>query len=263
MENKYLGRDDAPIGAETWNLLDNVMIAVAKSTLAGRKILAVDGPFGFGLKGIPLNDCDLSEGITAGGFLSVNAISSPFSLGKRDLAAFERDHLPVSLNAAALAVMDCAAKEDSIVFSGIPGCSAGLLTVEGSGSQTLSKWDKVGNAATQIIEAVTKLDDAGFHGPYIMALAPGQYNLLLRRYPQGEGTELDHISSFVTGGVVKAPALKKGGVLLASDHAVASIVIGQDMKIGYNGPVGDSLTFYVSESLALLINIPQAICVLK
>ena len=262
MENNYLGREDAPIGAETWNQLDNLMVGVAKSTLAGRKILTVNGPYGFGLKGVPLTDYGVKEGVSASGFMPLSAISFPFCLGKRDLAAFERDHLPMTLNPLALAVIDCAKKEDEIVFSGSSGC-AGLLTVKGAGSLTLSKWDKVGTAAEQVIDAVTKLDEAGFHGPYTMALAPAQYNLLLRRYPQGAGTELDHISSIVTGGVVKAPTLKKGGVILDADPAVASVVLGQDMKIGFTGPSEDSLGFYVGESLALLINLPEAICVLK
>jgi uncharacterized linocin/CFP29 family protein len=39
-------------------------------------------------------------------------------------------------------------------------------------------------------------------------------------------------------------------------------VIGQDMSIGYNGPAGDALEFSISESLALLIRVPEAICVL-
>lgn len=262
MENKYLGRDDAPLGAETWNLLDNLMVGVAKSSLSGRKILPLEGPFGFGLKGVPLNDTQGKDGVAKSGFIPVQALSVPFTLGKRDLAAFERDHLPVSLNDVALAVMNIAAKEDSIIFSGSQG-APGLLTASGSSSLTLSKWDKVGTAADQVIEGVTRLDEAGFHGPYTMALSPAQYNLLLRRYPQGEGTELEHIGSIVTGGIVKAPSLKKGGVLLAADRAVATIVLGQDLKIGFSGPTDECLNFYVSESLALIVNIPQAICVLK
>jgi uncharacterized linocin/CFP29 family protein len=95
-----------------------------------------------------------------------------------------------------------------------------------------------------------------------MGLAPAQYNLLLRRYPQGDGTELDHVRTILGGDVVKAPVLKKGGVLLASGRQYCSIVIGQDMSIGYNGPAGDSLEFSISESLALLIRAPEAICVL-
>jgi uncharacterized linocin/CFP29 family protein len=159
------------------------------------------------------------------------------------------------------AAMACAAKEENIIYNGFQEVP-GLLNAEGGSSLALTKWDKVGTAADQIIEAVTRLDDAGFHGPFCMALAPAQYNLLLRRYPQGDGTELDHIRTIVAGDVVKATGLKKGGVLLASGRQYCSIVIGQDMSIGYNGPSGDSLAFSISESLALLIRAPEAVCVL-
>jgi uncharacterized linocin/CFP29 family protein len=238
------------------------MIEAAKSQLAGRRILAIEGPFGFGLKVIPVNDCDLGGGISGSTFVPVNEIKAEFSLGKRDLASFEKDKLILDLDPVACAAIDCAAKEDQIIFHGIPG-APGLLTSEGSSVQTLTKWDKIGTAADQVIESVTKLDDAGFHGPYCMALAPSLYNLLLRRYPQGDGTELDHIQRIVTDGVVKAPVLKKGGVLLASGRQYATIVVGQDMTIAFNGPVGDGLDFYVTESLALLVRAPEAICVLK
>ena len=136
-------------------------------------------------------------------------IRTEFSLGKRDLAAYERDHLILDTAPVACAAMDAAAKEDRIIFNGHLPASPGLLNAEGAGSMTLTKWDKVGAAADQIIDAVTKLDAAGFHGPYSLALAPAQFNLLLRRYPQGDGTELDHISSIVGDGVVKAPRSRK------------------------------------------------------
>jgi hypothetical protein len=35
------------------------------------------------------------------------------------------------------------------------------------------------------------------------------------------------------------------------------------MSVGFVGPVGESLEFTLSESLALLIREPKAICVLK
>ena len=262
MENRYLGREEAPVGADTWKLLDGTMIEAAKSQLAGRRIITIDGPFGFGLKVIPVSDCDLKGGVSGSTFIPVYEIRSEFNLGKRDLASFEKDKINLDMGPVACAAIDCAAKEDQIIFHGMQG-SPGLLTAEGSSSQTLTKWDKIGTAADQIIESVTKLDDAGFHGPYSMALAPSLYNLLLRRYPQGDGTELDHIRSIISDGVVKAPVLKKGGVILASGRQYMTIVVGQDMIVGYNGPVGDTLDFYVIASLALLIRAPGAICVLK
>jgi uncharacterized linocin/CFP29 family protein len=204
----------------------------------------------------------MEDGIVGSTFVPVTQIETSFSLGKRDLAAFERDKITLDTGTVAIAAMECAAQEDKIVFSGAGGIP-GLMTVEGSASQTLTKWDKVGTAADQIIDAVTKLDDAGFHGPYCMALSPALFNQILRRYPQGDGTELDHLRTIVSEGIVKAPAIKKGGVILASGQQYASLALGQDMTVGYNGPVGDGLDFFIMETLALLIRAPEAICVLK
>jgi len=127
----------------------------------------------------------------------------------------------------------------------------------------LSAWDKVGVAADDLIKAITILDNAGFHGPYTLALAPNRYNLLLRLYERGRYSEIEHIGTMITDGIFKAPILESGGVLLASGRQYASIVIGQDMTIGFVGPAGDQIEFTISESLTPHIRQPQAICVLK
>jgi uncharacterized linocin/CFP29 family protein len=127
----------------------------------------------------------------------------------------------------------------------------------------LSSWENVGAAAQDIITAMTKLDDAGFHGNYSLALAPERYNLLYRLYPQGKQSELEHIKTMVTEGVFKSPILKNGGLLLAAKAQCASIVLGQDMSIGYIGPAGAKQEFTISESLTVRIRQPQAICVLN
>lgn len=148
-----------------------------------------------------------------------------------------------------------------MIFSGTSGV-LGLLTVEGTQQQQLSAWEDVGTAVDDVVKAITALDNAGFHGPYILALAPARYNLLFRRYPQGNQSEMEHMRTMVTEGVVKAPALE-GGLLLASGRHYASIVLGQDMSIGFIGPAGGEIEFAISESLALHIRWPQAICVLE
>jgi uncharacterized linocin/CFP29 family protein len=152
--------------------------------------------------------------------------------------------------------------EDSLIFNGAQGVP-GLLTVGGASEADLSTWDEVGQAADEIIQAITTLDNAGFHGPYSLALPPERYNLLFRLYPRGRFSEMEHIKTMVTDGVFKAPALESGGVLLASGRQYASLVLGQDMSIGFIGPTGEELEFSISESLAPLIRQPQAICVLK
>ncbi|MCX6675018.1 MAG: family 1 encapsulin nanocompartment shell protein, partial [Methanothrix sp.] len=148
------------------------------------------------------------------------------------------------------------------IFQGTRGLP-GLISSKGVSELKLSSWDAMGKAVEDVISAVTMLDKAGFHGPYSLALAPNRYNLLFRRYPQG-GTELEYIQALVTEGVLKAPIMESGGVLMASGRQYAAIVLGQDMSLGFIGPAGsESLEFSLSESIALLIREPKAICVLK
>jgi uncharacterized linocin/CFP29 family protein len=262
MGNKYLAREDAPFGSDTWKMLDAAMVEVAKSQLVGRRLLHIEGPFGVGLKVVPLRDVKSESGLTVSEVLPVLMIQKTFTLGTRDLAGFERDGMGLDTSPVAEAATECARLEDDLILNGAQGMP-GLLTVEGSHEPKLSAWGEVGAAADDIIQAITTLDGAGFHGPYSLALAPARYNLLFRRYPRGNVSEMEHVRTMVTEGVFKAPILENGGVLLASGRQYASIVLGQDMAIGFIGPAGEEIEFSVSESLALRIRQPQAICVLK
>ena len=262
MASKYLAREDAPIGPETWKVLDAAMVEAAKNLLTGRRLLHIEGPYGLGFKVVPLQDAEVESGLIASQVMPVALIRMTFTLGTRDLAAYERGGVSLDTSGVAKAATECARLEDTLVFNGAQGMP-GLLVVEGSNTLELSAWDEVGTAAEDIINAVTTLDGAGFHGPYCLALAPSRHNLLLRRYPTGNVSELEHVRTMVTDGVFKAPILDSGGVLLASGRQFASIVLGQDMTIGFIGPVGEQLEFSISESLALLVRQPQAVCVLR
>jgi uncharacterized linocin/CFP29 family protein len=262
MANKYLSRGDAPIEAATWEQLDQIMLAAAKSVLAGRLILNIEGPYGLGLKVVPLSDPIVESAPVTSPVLPLAFLVRDFTMAKRDLAAFERDGVLLDTKAVAVAAIETAKLEDEMVFNGtkeVPG----LLTVKGTGQQKLSSWDEVGTAADDIISAITGLDAAGFHGPYSLALAPDRYNLLLRRYANGNMSELEHFKTMVTAGVVKAPALQSGCILLASGRQYASIVLGQDMAVGYIGPAAERLEFSITESLTPYIKQPKAICILK
>jgi uncharacterized linocin/CFP29 family protein len=263
MPNKYLAREDAPFGSEVWDKLDEVMKTAAKSQLVGRRLLDVEGPYGLGLKAVPLPDPEMEDdsGITLGGVLPLAWIEKVFTLGVRDLAAYERDKVVLSTSRVAEAAVEAARLEDELIFHGAGGMD-GLMTVEGANQVNLSGWEEVGTAADEIIGAITTLDEAGFHGPYALALAPGRYNALFRLYGQQNRSELEHIRMMVTDGIYKAPILNDGGVLVATGRLSATIVLGQDMTVGFIGPVGPRIEMTISESLTLRIRRPNAICVL-
>ena len=90
-----------------------------------RRILSLEGPYGFGLKSIPMGDYAVEDGIIGSTAIPLTMIRTEFSLAKRDLAAYERDHLILDTTPVACAAMDAAAKEDRIIFSGISRASRG------------------------------------------------------------------------------------------------------------------------------------------
>lgn len=262
MTNKYLSREDAPIESRTWEIIDRTMLEAAKSVLSGRRILNIEGPYGLGLKAVPLSDPEVESTFITSPVLPLAFISKSFTIAKRDLAAFERDGIMLDVKAVAMTAIECAGLEDELVFKGKKDTS-GLLTVKNSNQLKLSPWHEIGTAAEDIIKALTVLDSSGFHGPYCLALASDRYNLLLRRYPTGNISEIDHIKTMVTEGVFKTSVLESGGILLASGPQYASIIIGQDMAVGFIGPSNERLEFSISESLTPFIRQAKALCLLN
>ncbi len=258
MGSVYLSREDAPVSPAIWDLLDRTMADAAKSVLAGRRLVHIEGPFGLGLKAVPLADCAMDGGLITSQTVPVSLVQTSFVVSKRDLAAYEKDGVYFPGEPVMCAAITAATREDEIIFRGTTGTN-GLLNAEGAASQRLGSWNTVGKAADEVIQSITRLDEAGFHGPYCVALSPARYNLLLRRYPQG-GTEMEHIRTIATEGVFKAPVLGSGGVIMASGREYASIVLGQDMAVGFVGPIQEKLEFSITESLALIIRQPESIC---
>ena len=245
------------------------MQGAARSQQAVRRMLPTVGPFGPGLKHVPGTDEPIGDReevrVAVSRALPLVEISASFALPNRDLAAFKAGRMEPDLTPAVRAALRVAAEEDRALLYGIDILNlSGLTNLEGTQSVSLAEWGAIGSAADNVIEALTALDVGGFHGPYLLALSPDRYNLLFRRYPQGDSTELEHVTQMAVGGVIKAPSLAEGGILLAPSPHYAAIVLGQDLHVSYVGPTADMRQeFAVSESLALRVLAPGAICVIS
>ena len=66
--------------------------------------------------------------------------------------------------------------------------------------------------SSDVLAAVTQLDEAGYRGPYALALAPALYNGLFRLYPGTDVSQLEHLRRLCTRGIYKAPI--EGGVFV-------------------------------------------------
>jgi uncharacterized linocin/CFP29 family protein len=270
MADKFLHRDEAPLNAQAWERVDFVVTESAKSQLSARRLLHLEGPFGLGFKAMPGPD-QVVETPAARGVDVVASAAKPvalirrtFRLSARDIAAFEENGIPLDAGVIAEAAMACARQEDDLLFNGSKALGAqGLVNTKGSQSLDLNPWDETGAAADDIIAAATRLDEAGYHGPYALGLTPSRYNLLFRRYPEGNLTEIEHLRVLVTDGIVKVPALSSGGVLLATGRQYGTIVVGQDLVTGFVGPVDGGYEFVIFESVMLRLLAAASVCVLK
>lgn len=268
MSDPYLHRSEAPFGAAVWKQIDAAVTGIARSRLAGRRLLQMDGPHGYGLQAV--GGASEFEGAEGGVRTRVrrcrplSGIECPFTLGVADIAVFEQNGQPLDLEPAARAAAACADREDALVFYGSRKLGlTGLVNSPGVQSAALTPWEAVGSAMDNVLQAVDKLDAAGFHGPYALALPPALYNRLFRLYPQTGCSELEQLRQAVTGGIVKASALNGTGVLVTSVPEIAAILIGQDLETAFVGPAGRDYEFVAAETAALHLKEPSSVCVLK
>src|SRR5262249_56126805 len=80
---------------------------------------------------------------------------------------------------------EVALAEDRIVFYGEP-VGHGLLISKESPTVTTQDWAKPGQAVTDVLHALERLDFHGIGGPYELVLAPARYYTFLQG-TEGEG----------------------------------------------------------------------------
>jgi uncharacterized linocin/CFP29 family protein len=262
MDGDSQNRAMSGIGEKTWETLERTAVGAAKSQLTARRFIPIEGPFGLGVEAVPLSEEHAQDGRSVARQLPLNHLFRTFRLSLRDVAAFEREPFLLDSGPAARAAVEVAQAEEELIFTGAKN-APGLTTAPGIHRHKLASWQPLGKAAADVIEAVNLLDAAGFHGPYALALGPARYNSLYRLYPDGSGTELEHIAKMADGGIFKCAGLKTGGLLLATGAHFSAIVIGQDLSVGYVGRIGPDVELSVAESLALFLREPKAVCALE
>ncbi|MBV9521458.1 MAG: bacteriocin family protein [Alphaproteobacteria bacterium] len=260
----YLNRGQAPFGHEMWHEIDRAAVAAARERLTGRRFLDIEGPFGIGLSAIEVGEDDFCRqpgpgeaGAILGRAISVPMLRRAFRLSIRRVAAHLENGQPLDfapIEDAAEAVAD---REEEFIYRGQPDFGVpGLLTSEGRHHLAGGDWTAVDRVLEDVLGAVTRLDEAGYRGPYALALSPPLYNGLFRLYPGTDTLQLEHLRRLCTRGIYKAPI--EGGVLV--DPRVGVIIMGQDLRSGFASQDGVHYQLYLTQSLVLRIDDPGAIC---
>lgn len=260
----HLNRDAAPFDASLWEKIDERAVEAARDAITARRFLPVDGPYGVGLTAVELGDDgfhseageDEAEAVISRA-VSVPMLRRPFSLSIRRIEAHRQMGQPLIFTPVQDAAEAIVRREERFIYYGAPEMGLeGLLNANGHHQVAAGDWSQVDKALDDVLAAVNALDQAGFPGPYALALSPGMYNDLFRRYEGTDMLQLEHLNRLCELGVYKAP-IENGAVI---DPHVGQLVIGQDLAAGYAHQDGIHYHLYLSESLVMMLEEPEAVC---
>ncbi|HXC88737.1 MAG TPA: family 1 encapsulin nanocompartment shell protein [Stellaceae bacterium] len=261
----YFNREQAQFPEALWTAIDEAAAKAARELLTARRFLDVEGPFGVGLTAIEAGNDEYREpdsgqaGTVISRTVPVPMLRQSFQLSIRRIAAHVENAQAINLSPVQEAAEAVANSEERIVYFGRPEFGLpGLLTVEGRQQVDGGDWTALDRALQDALAAATKLDERGFRGPYSLVLAPALYNALFRLYPGTDVLQLEHLRRLCTGGIYKASIA--GGLMV--DPRAGVLVVGQDLHSGYVSRDGVHYQLYVSESIVLRIDEPNAVCTL-
>jgi uncharacterized linocin/CFP29 family protein len=278
----YLQRDQAPLTNGQWAALDAAAVAAARAMLVGRRFLSLVGPFGPGIETLP---SDTLSGTTDGQidllgndlvgnaeaepigverrrYLPLPVIYKDFWLYWRDLESSRQFGTPLETSKAIGAATACATAEDRLVFDGEPSLElSGLRSVADRQTLPMRDWGAEGQAFSDVVDGVRALTDAGFTGPYALAVSPHLYAQLNRVFNGTGVLELEQVEKLARRGVYPSSVLPEPAALLVDSSASnVDLAVAVDLSLAFVESTNLNYHMRVLESLVLRIYRPRAIC---
>jgi uncharacterized linocin/CFP29 family protein len=278
--NDFLTHGHLPLSEGRWQELNLAVVEVARRRLVGRRFLDLYGPLGAGVQSVHndvytgaeraaigvLGEEPIQPVRTAGRqMLTIPILYKDFSLYWRDIQTAEQFGMPLDWSAAAGASSYVADREDDMIFNGVKELGyPGLLNAPGRKVMPLSNWDTVGTAMTVVSQAIERLVESGFYGPYCLVTSPRLYAKLARIVENTGISELGHIRELCTDGVFRSSVLPlQAAVLLSTGPQNFDLAVAQDFRVAYLGAERMNHPFRVFECAVLRIKRAQAICTLE
>ncbi|MFP4248743.1 MAG: family 1 encapsulin nanocompartment shell protein [Armatimonadota bacterium] len=262
-----LARDDAPLTDEQWAQLDDMVASTAKKYLTARRLLPIYGPLGVGMPVVPAAEVagGTEEPIHLSGrkLTLLEELNADFSLNLMHFAEAERMGAPVSFAPALIAAQEIARREDEVLFNGAEETDVpGLLNVEGAHFMEASDWNEEGALVNDFARAVDALGNAGYPGPYGVAISPGT-KALAHRILKGSRLEIEILQDLAEAGLYASGILGHRMLVMEVGRANADLALGMDITTTYLDQDERTHIFRIMETLALRMKRPDSIVVLQ
>jgi uncharacterized linocin/CFP29 family protein len=276
----YLQRDQAPLTSEQWAALDSAVISAARAMLVGRRFISLVGPFGPGIEALPsdtlagttdaqidlLGNAEIETiGVERRRYLPLPVIYKNFWIYWRDLESSRQFRTPLETSKAVGAATACASAEDRLIFDGEPSLMLpGLRNVADRQTLPMGDWSAHGQAFGDVVDGVRALTDAGFTGPYALAVSPRLYAQLNRVFDATGVLELEQVEKLARRGVYPSSVLPEPAALLVDSSASnMDLAVAVDLSVAFVESTQLNYRMRALESLVLRIYRPHAICTFK
>jgi uncharacterized linocin/CFP29 family protein len=266
----WADRDAAPFGQDVWDHIDAVARAAADEVRAGRRLLELVGPLGFAARAgvaederVGADEAEEKVHVHVPRVSALPILHRTVSLGARAVAASAaRD--PLVLSEVAEAAREIARAEDRLLFAGNGTAGVrGLLEHAAAVELVPGDWSDPARAADDLLAALARLDAAGRHGPFAAAVSPARYYQLFRPHAGSALTPYQQLLPAFGGGIVKAPVLPDGALVVVRSPSGPRAVIGQDLAAAYDGREGIFHRISLVESVTLLPGVPASVAILR
>ena len=258
----HLLRQKAPISDAGWAQIEDEATRSLRHYLAARKLVDYSASGDWTTSALPLGRVSQVPTNADGVELQTRVVQPfadlrvPFQINRRELAALDRGASDFDTDPVIAAARAAALAEDEAVLAGNPG-----LGIAGVGSastnEVISIDDSLSDFPDSVAQALDILQEASIAGPYAMAMGPQCWTGVMESSEKGGYPLIKHLNLMLDVPVVWAPSVE-GALLLSQRGGDYEIRGGQDWSIGYLEHDRETVTLYLEESIASLVNTPEA-----
>lgn len=263
-----LRRDIAPISSDVWKLIDDEARNAFALNLAGRRLVDVEGPKGWGCAAVPTGNVEALEATPIQGVRALRRrpqalteLWTEFALSREEIDRVPRNGRKVDLGPLVEAVERMATAEDRAIFHGF--AAAGIQGLaEDSPHRALALSDNYAHYPGTVVEAMEILANAGVQGPYALALGSRCYTGLRKASDPNGYPILSRVEKLIDGQIVRAPAID-GAAVLSVRGGDFVLTLGQDFSIGYRSYDEEFVQLFMAASFTFQLVGPEAAIALR
>ncbi len=258
----FLKRNIAPLTKEIWEELDERAREVFIRNLRMRKLIDVEGPYGWDFSSYNLGTLDMKEntknalGWGIRNSLPLIEVRYPFELDIWDLDNIERGSETPDLERLEQAAVALSSFEDKIILSGEE--KAKIVGLFNFAAQNLvkSSSENVGDFIKSIFEAEARFRKNGIEGPFVLVI---NKQIWERLFVQQSSYPLTLLLKEIMDIKVETISDLETSLIISTRGDDFKLILGQDISLGYETRHENKVKLFFTESFTFHIKTPEAI----